>query len=814
MNAPIDPTLADTLARTFAKYEDNPGAQALVQDLRKVLATPGSRTTDLRTQAAAMAANKTFTQRAADAVKYMIAGVVPTTWFGPNQPLQPQADKPEQGTRGRRFDFQVGSNIQFLPKTEMGAGVPYYVLRALAENYDLLRLVIETRKDQLCAMQWNIVPADAKTKPTDISADIAKATAFFEQPTPDLTWDEWFRQIADDDLVCGAIALYPRMNRGGQLHSLLPMDVAMIKRLIDPSGLTPDAPSPAYQQVLKGVPAVDYTRDELIYLMRNPRTWRLYGYSPVEQIITTVNIALRRQTAQLEYYTEGNIPDMILGVPDTWNPEQIKEVQDIWDSKLSGNTAQRRRLQLVPEMKGVVMPKDAAVMLKDEADEWFARIICFAFSIPPSSLMKQVNRASGQQMAETAKEEGLMPMLQWYDRKLTWIVQNVLGIKNVKFSFKTSVEVDPQVKAETNSLYVRNGIMTPDEAREDIGREPRGVDDLLVYLADGVTPLKESAESAKENLLNPPPPPPAPGLHTAVAPAAGGEGGGEPPAKDKVSPALAAKDKTKEGGATTVGKYLGKALKPTRRTTTSAALLAEERRVTSAINSILRKAGRRLGARAGALLGKATSVEQAIIDRILEQLDAEGVSVQILDELTPTIERLFRDAGIKAVASIDLNEDAAAVAVDQLDGAAVAFIEEHGTELMDGLSSSTRERLKSTIGEAVVDGWSSQRLATAIEESGAFAASRAMTIARTEVAYAHVQGNLAGWLATGQVDQKRWIVGDGCCDACQDLDGVIVAMDEDFDYEDGPIDAPPAHPNCRCDVEPILATDDNEEEQQ
>jgi phage portal protein BeeE len=57
-------------------------------------------------------------------------------------------------------------------------------------------------------------------------------------------------------------------------------------------------PAPAYQQILKGVPAVDYGADELIYAPRNPRVHKAYGFSPVEQVQMSVNIALRRQIYQ------------------------------------------------------------------------------------------------------------------------------------------------------------------------------------------------------------------------------------------------------------------------------------------------------------------------------------------------------------------------------------------------------------------------------------------------------------------------------------------------------------------------------------
>ena len=97
--------------------------------------------------------------------------------------------------------------------------------------------------------------------------------------------------------------------RGGALYSLDIIDGATIKPLIGEDGRAPEPPDPAYQQILKGVPAADFSADELLYLPRNLRSHRLYGMSPVEQIALTVNIALRRDAATLDYYRTGSSPD-------------------------------------------------------------------------------------------------------------------------------------------------------------------------------------------------------------------------------------------------------------------------------------------------------------------------------------------------------------------------------------------------------------------------------------------------------------------------------------------------------------------------
>ena len=98
--------------------------------------------------------------------------------------------------------------------------------------------------------------------------------------------------LVEDVLVIDAATIYPRYTRGGSLYSLDIIDGATIKPLIGEDGRSPEPPDPAYQQILKGVPAADFSAEELLYLPRNPRAHRLYGMSPVEQIALTVNIAI------------------------------------------------------------------------------------------------------------------------------------------------------------------------------------------------------------------------------------------------------------------------------------------------------------------------------------------------------------------------------------------------------------------------------------------------------------------------------------------------------------------------------------------
>ncbi len=426
--------------------------------------------------------------RLKEAISYLVAGVTPATWFGPWQSITPQAQAPEQGVIGRQFDYPVGVNLNITPRSYDDISFP--MLRAFGDNYDLLRLAIETCKDQIESFEWEIIPIDPKADESSFKDEIKRVTEFWEYPDREHNWAQWLRMVVEDMLVIDAVAVFPTQTRGGGLYSLDVMDGGTIARVIDQYGRTPMPPSPAYRQVLKGIPAVEYTRDDLMYVVRNPRSNRLYGYSPVTQVITTVNIAMRRQMMQLEEYTSGSIPDALISLPDSWTSDQIKDFQDWFDTILSGQTAERRKARFIPETKSVTMTKQPT--MKDDYDEWLARIICWSLSISPTALVKTMNRASSEQTAETAKEEGQLPRMRFISGMVNDINKRWLKAEGVQFAWKMARAMNPLDQAKVDQIYVQEKVKTPDELREGLGLDP-------------LTP--EEKEAAWPS----PPPPPLPG---------------------------------------------------------------------------------------------------------------------------------------------------------------------------------------------------------------------------------------------------------------------------------------------------------------
>ena len=409
-------------------------------------------------------------ERARQGVRYIISGVTPSTWFGPFQPLQPQAP-PE--VAGRQFDYPVGYNLETRPRAD--EPISFAQLRALADALDLLRTVIETRKDQVERLDWTIrrrnlpdgEPAARRRDPR-----VAAIEDFFRMPDRAHSWSGWLRQLLEDLFVIDAPALYLRRSRAGRLYALEPIDGATVKRLLNADGRTPAPPDPAYQQILHGLPAADLTTRDLIYRPRNLRVHRIYGYSPVEQIVMTVNIAIRRQLFQLSYYTEGNVPEALIGTPESWGPNQIKEFQQYWDALLEGNLAQRRHAKFVPGGVAKTFIPTKEVELKNGYDEWLARVICFAFSISPQPFVPAMNRATAETAQEMALSEGLAPIQNWVKQLVDSILAAEFDAGDLEFRWLDDDAADPETAARIAQTYIAAGIKSVNEVRAEIGLEP------------------------------------------------------------------------------------------------------------------------------------------------------------------------------------------------------------------------------------------------------------------------------------------------------------------------------------------------------
>lgn len=437
---------------------------------------------------AAPAQNPGILSRLAQATRYVITGV-DGAWFSPLQPLQPFAPADDPTVVARAFNYRAGFNINIQPRPD--EPTIFYQLRWLADNCNVVRLLIETRKDQLDALPFDIKPKDDAA----VGGNAAKIKAIqqlLKCPDGENTWHQWLRALLEDMFVIDAATIYRLRNRGGSLDRLELIDGSTISVKIDARGRRPAPPDPAYQQILNGVPADDFDADEMLYMPRVRRTWTVYGYGPVEQIGMTANILINRNVSQLEFFQTGNIPYGTLTMPESLKIQQIEDFMKGLDARLQGNLAERVKMIGIPhgtEYKSIVQPP-----LVGKEEDWFTRVACFAFSIPPTPFMASMNRATAKTAKDSALEEGLLPIQLWVKRIIDRIIEEDFDAPDLEFTWVDDREQDPLVAMQVDTGYAKAGIKSPNEIRDGLGlNSVDGGDEPMLATATGYVPLPGSS---------------------------------------------------------------------------------------------------------------------------------------------------------------------------------------------------------------------------------------------------------------------------------------------------------------------------------
>lgn len=719
----------------------------------------------------------------------IVQGVTPDTWFGPLQPLN---DFAPQDVAGRQWDYPTGYNLQVTPRPL--DKITFTQLRVLADKCDIISVIISNRKDQIESREWIIRPkgeskADSRKRAKEGNDPrIDQIMQFLAYPDKVNSWDQWLRMLLDDLFIIDAPAVYIRRDRAGGIYGLEVLDGGTIALNVDANGRRPLPPSPAFKQILKGVPAISYTTDQLIYMPRNARTWGIFGRSPVEQTMITINAAINRATFNANYYSEGNIPDAIGSLPDTFTPKQVADFTLWWDSQYTGNLSERRKVKFVPGKGTLERIKEPE--LKNVYDDYIARILCFAMGISAQPFVSMMNRATAETAKGAADEDGKAPIENWVKNLVNKVIQSpqFFNYPDLEFDWSEREDTDPKVQSEILDTYVRNGTLSYDEVRERLGEEARGgiSAEPGVVTANGFITLDQAAAQTDANIENAKNPPVKGGGVGGASESTGAKSPND--SSSGTGSAPAPKEETaKASGSKKKPKKIHISLK-------RKAVTAARKALVKPIHDVLHQAGQSVERQLRDKLGKSDDDSTSGMDL--------GIDLSILagldDATRSVLESLADDTGTLTLGKIGFSTKDSDI-FDKVHTRAAQWAQERAAELVAQVEESTRNKIRDAIAKGLAENAGRDAIIEDLMDSTAFSEERATLIADTESAIANGQGNLMGMeeaQAAGVNIQKEWDATDEPCQICQDnQDDGAIDLDQSFSSGD---DTTPAHPNCRC----------------
>ena len=193
-----------------------------------------------------------------------------------------------------------------------------------------------------------------------------------------------------------------------------------------------------------------------------------------------VNLALRRDVYHVSYFTEGNVPEALVGAPSSWTQQQVETWQGYWDAMVQGNIAELRKMPFIP-LEGGRGQVPVYEFRKDDVnqtgqDEWLLKVACWAFGNSPAEFglvtgsagLGGAGYAEGQENIQYRSMIG--PITQYLERLITKIIQRQMRQPLLKFVW-TGLEPqdDKAQQAQIDQTYINARVYGPGYVRQRLG---------------------------------------------------------------------------------------------------------------------------------------------------------------------------------------------------------------------------------------------------------------------------------------------------------------------------------------------------------
>lgn len=369
-------------------------------------------------------------------------------------------------------------------------GIDSNTLRDFSIFYPIARACINFRKSQISQLDWDIAPIELDKKGENNkdknSKTVKEIKSFLRYPLGDkvTSFRVFQNTILEDLMVLDAIAVYRKRSKGDKVLGYLPVDPTTIEIKINKDGSIPVPPAAAYVQKIRNEIIAELTSDDLIYGYMNARSNTPYGLSALESLIITVTTALKLNSYNLGYLTEGNVPEGFVELPPevASSREQFAQWQMAWDAMLEGDPRYQRKIKFMPLGMKFTPTKKPEDMAFERFEKWLMLNTTMVFGVSPSDIgiTEDVNKAVAQTQWEVGKERGMQPVAFFLKEIYDRIIQYDMGYEDYHFVWTNLNPTNKKDESDVMDTLTRLGAVSIDEWRIGEGLEPIGLSNYIM----------------------------------------------------------------------------------------------------------------------------------------------------------------------------------------------------------------------------------------------------------------------------------------------------------------------------------------------
>ena len=194
-----------------------------------------------------------------------------------------------------------------------------------------------------------------------------------------------------------------------------------------------------YVQVVNGRIENLYNRDEMLFLVRNPRTDLFvngYGFAEVEQLILSVTAMLHAEEFNRRFFMQGAAPKGMINIKgENVAPEQIEAFKRQWQAQVAGvENAWRTPVLQSEGMEYVNLHQNHRDSEYMAWLEYLIKIVCAVFLIDPAECNFDMHggvsqtplfESANEQKLKESRDKGLRPQLRFIAKGWNKVIDKI-----------------------------------------------------------------------------------------------------------------------------------------------------------------------------------------------------------------------------------------------------------------------------------------------------------------------------------------------------------------------------------------------------
>lgn len=383
--------------------------------------------------------------------------------------------------------------------------VDIYRLRSLAAS-EWVFMCTSTIIEEIAQVPWEVVPKDPKLQespPEQILNEIDEVNYFLNNPNDNKgeTINTIFRALLRDSLELDAGCIvkgfsessYDRHPAGGfelrpqgerMLLELFARDGGSFLKETDVNGI--EYRLWQYSYLHPAVAPIEFDINEVVYAMRYPRSYGVYGWSEIQSLETILNLLINSAFTNATMFQEYAVPSGVVSF--TGSKEDEDRLREYFRTEIKGRF--HKVAVLNREAKFVPLAYTNRDMEFLKGQEWFAKLVWAVYKLTPTEMGFQDEiRETGKAMAAQGriqKRKAVFPLLRLIEQVMNNQIINEFSPR-IKFQFNFVDKEEEYADTQLEIQELSQAMMTINEWRKKRkigGPVPWGDQPLAITLAE------------------------------------------------------------------------------------------------------------------------------------------------------------------------------------------------------------------------------------------------------------------------------------------------------------------------------------------